>query len=53
MQNNSKKRKEQGKRLLYYLDLYREVNKRGNALQVTLWLEKEIDRLVEELKNEF
>lgn len=51
MKQNSRERKRLAKMLLYYLDLYSELNKRGNAMQVVQWLEDAIDELVQELKK--
>ncbi len=48
---NSKERKEKGKELLYFLDLYNKLVQRDGTLQVLQYLEAEIDKLVELLKQ--
>ena len=56
LKNNRNEKENQGdqgerkKRLLYYLELCRELQTRGNARQALAYFEEEVDRLVEDLK---
>ncbi len=48
---NNKERKEKGKELLYFLELYNKLSKRDGTMQVLQYLEAEIEKLVELLKQ--
>lgn len=55
LKNNRNEKENQGdqgerKRLLYYLELCRELQTRENARQALAYFEEEVDRLVEDLK---
>lgn len=51
MRKDSNERKKIKKKLLYYLDLYNEIQFRDNVGQTLQYFEEEIDRLVELLKR--
>ncbi len=51
MRRDSKKRKEMKKTLLYFLDLFNEIQFRDNVEQTLRYIEDEIDTLVEKLKR--
>lgn len=51
MRKDSKERKEMKKNLLYFLDLYNEIQFRDNVKQTLQYLEEQIDLLVEKLKR--
>lgn len=51
MKPKTKERREREKRLLFYLEIYNELNGREGVTQVLLFYEEEIDRLVELLKR--
>lgn len=50
MKRKTKERRDVEKELLYYLQMYSELNGRNEVERVLGWLEDEIDRLVENLK---
>ncbi|MBO8486426.1 MAG: hypothetical protein IAB78_08400 [Bacteroidetes bacterium] len=54
LKNNRNEKENQGdqreKRLLYYLELCRELQTRENARQALAYFEEEVDRLVDDLK---
>lgn len=50
MRKKTKEIKEKEKRLLYYLELCRELQTRENARQALAYFEEEVDRLVDDLK---
>ena len=51
MRRDSKKRREMKKTLLYFLDLFNEIQFRDNVEQTLRYIEDEIDALVEKLKR--
>lgn len=50
MKKKTKERRETERELLYYLQIYNELNGRNEVGRVLGWLEEGIDRLVEKLK---
>lgn len=51
MRSKTKERKRHEKELLFYLDLYNELNGREGAAKTLEYLNEEIDKLVEILKQ--
>ena len=51
MRKKTREIKEKEKRLLYYLELCRELQTRENARQALAYFEEEVDRLVEDLES--
>ncbi len=51
MRKKTREIKEKEKRLLYYLELCRELQTRENARQALAYFEEEVDSLVEDLKG--
>lgn len=51
MRKKTKEIREKEKRLLYYLEICRELQTRGNARQALAYFADEVDKLVEDLKG--